>query len=196
MMTFAYFVSMGLVVWAGGLRVLDGQMTVGTLTEFLTFMTILQAPVRQLGLVVNSFARALTCGARLFAVLDLQKQISDQTNALDLKLTDGRVCFDNVSFSYPGSGATRILQNVSFEIQRGETLGIVGPPGSGKSTIAQLLPRYYDVSEGKITIDGQKISEYTLESLRQTFIVLSQDPFLFTASLENNIAYGLSLIHI
>lgn len=190
MMTFAYFVSMGLVVWAGGLRVLDGQMTVGTLTEFLTFMTILQAPVRQLGLVVNSFARALTCGARLFAVLDLQKQISDQTNALDLKLTDGRVCFDNVSFSYPGSGARRILKNVSFEIQRGETLGIVGPPGSGKSTIAQLLPRYYDVSEGKITIDGQKISEYTLESLRETVIVLSQDPFLFTASLENNIAYG------
>ena len=189
-MTFAYFISMGLVLWVGGLRVLDGQMTVGTLTEFLTFITILQLPVRQLGLVVNSFARASTCGARLFAVLDLESTIDDQANAQPLALSGGTVRFEDVSFAYPGDGARMVLRGISFEIRRGKTLGIVGPPGSGKSTIAHLLPRYYDVAGGRITIDGQDIRDVTLGSLRRAVRVVQQDPFLFTASLENNIAYG------
>ena len=189
-MTFAYFISMGLVLWVGGLRVLDGGMTVGTLTKFLTFMTILQLPVRQLGLVVNSFARTTTCGARLFAILDLEPEIVDHDGAPPLKLSNAVVRFDNVSFAYAGEGAPPVLRGVSFEVARGRTLGIVGPPGSGKSTIAHLLPRYYDVSGGRITIDGQDIRDVTLASLRQAVGVLTQDPFLFTASLENNIAYG------
>ncbi len=189
-MTFAYFIAMGLVLWAGGLRVLDGAMTVGTLTEFLTFMTILQLPVRQLGLVVNSFARTTTCGARLFAVLDLEPEITNREDAPPLRLIDGVLRFDDVSFAYAGEGAPPVLRGVSFEVARGQTLGIVGPPGSGKSTIAHLLPRYYDVSGGRITIDGQDIRDVTLASLRQAVGVLSQEPFLFTASLENNIAYG------
>ncbi|MHA1109115.1 MAG: ABC transporter ATP-binding protein [Alphaproteobacteria bacterium] len=189
-MTFAYFLSMGLVLWVGGLRVLDGAMTVGGLTEFLTFMTILQQPVRQLGLVVNSFARTTTCGARLFAVLDLEPAIIDREDSRALELSGGVLRFEDVSFAYAGEGSPPVLRGVSFELARGQTLGIIGPPGSGKSTIAHLLPRYYDVSGGRITIDGQDIRDVTLDSLRQAVGVLSQDPFLFTASLENNIAYG------
>ncbi len=189
-MTFAYVISMGLVLWVGGLQVLDGGMTIGTLTKFLTFMTILQLPVRQLGLVVNSFARTATCGARLFAVLDLEPEIVDRDDARPLELSDGVVRFDEVSFAYAGERAPPVLRGVSFEVARGRTLGIVGPPGSGKSTIAHLLPRYYEVSGGRITIDGQDIRDVTLASLRRAVGVLSQDPFLFTASLENNIAYG------
>lgn len=189
-MSFAYFISMGLVLWVGGLRVLDGTMTVGTLTVFLTFITILQAPVRQLGLLVNAIARASTCGSRLFAVLDLEPTVGDRESAAPLEVPEGTVRFEDVSFTYAGERAPPVLHNISFEVRRGQTLGIVGPPGSGKSTIANLLPRYYDPSSGRITIDGQDIREVTLGTLRQTVRVVHQDPFLFTASLENNIAYG------
>jgi ATP-binding cassette subfamily B protein len=189
-MNFAFFIAMGLVLWFGGQQVIDGKMTVGTLTEFLAFMTILQQPVRQLGMVVNSFARASTCGARLFAVLDLEPPIRDAKDAKAIEITEGTLKFDDVSFSYKGEDAPPVLKGVSFEVRRGRTLGIVGPPGSGKSTIAHLLPRYYDVSGGHITIDGQDIRDVTLESLRNSVRVVQQDPFLFTSTLENNIAYG------
>ncbi len=189
-MSYAYFIAMGLVLWVGGLQVLEGTMTVGTLTVFLTFITILQAPVRQLGLLVNSIARASTCGSRLFTILDLEPTIGDRENAQPIAVTEGCVRFEDVSFAYSGEGSLPVLRGVSFEVKRGKTLGIVGPPGSGKSTIAHLLPRYYDPSGGSITVDGQDIRDVTLESLRQTVRVVQQDTFLFTASLENNIAYG------
>jgi ATP-binding cassette subfamily B protein len=189
-MTFAYFIAMGLVLWVGGMRVLEGAMTVGVLTMFLTFINILQQPVRQLGLLVNSLARASTCGARLFSVLDLEPEISDRAGAKTLEPTMGTVRFEDVSFAYAGPDAPPVLHNVSFSVARGQTLGIVGPPGSGKTTIANLLPRYYDPSEGRITIDGQDLRDATLASLRQVVRVVQQDAFLFTASLENNIAYG------
>jgi ATP-binding cassette subfamily B protein len=189
-MAFAYFVAMGLVLWVGGLRVLEESMTIGTLTVFLTFITILQAPVRQLGLLVNSIARASTCGSRLFAILDLVPAIGDQKNAPILQLREGVVRFEDVSFAYNSDSALPVLHGVSFEVGRGQTLGIVGPPGSGKSTIANLLPRYYDPTEGRITIDGQDIRSVHIASLRHAVRVVQQDPFLFTASLENNIAYG------
>jgi len=189
-MTFAYFIAMGLVLWVGGLRVLEGRLTIGDLTEFLAFMTILQLPVRQLGLLVNSFARASTTGRRLFAVLDLEPTIADRPGAKPLKIRDSHVRYENVSFAYGGDDAPPALHGISFEVRRGRSLGIVGPPGSGKSTIAHLLTRFYDVSDGTITIDGQDVRDVTLESLRRQVLTVPQDPFLFTTSLENNIAYG------
>ena len=189
-MTFAYFVAMALVLWVGGSRVIEGSMTVGMLTQFLTFMTILQAPVRQLGLLVNSAARASTCGARLFAVLDLEPAIRDRPDAKPLTITQGQVRFENVSFAYGGPGSPPALRGVSFEVGRGKSLGIIGPPGSGKSTIVHLLTRFYDVSGGRITLDGQDVRDVTLESLRRHVCAVPQDPFLFMTSLQNNIAYG------
>ena len=190
-MSFSFFVAMGLVVWLGGLKVIDGEISVGRLAEFLAFMTILQMPVRQIGMLVNSFARASTCGARIFEVIDRQPYISDQEKASPLKITDGILKFDNVDFSFAsGLDAKNILSGISFTIGPGKTLGIVGPPGSGKSTIAHLIPRFYDVSGGNITIDNQDIRKVSLESLRQFVSVIQQDSFLFTASIENNIAYG------
>jgi len=162
-MTFSFFAAMGLVLWVGGGKVMAGEMTVGTLTSFLTFMTILQMPVRQLGLMVNAFARASTCGTRLFNLLDLEIAVRDAPDARDLALTDGTLRFENVSFAYPSSPMHEVLSNVSFEAKRGETIGIVGPPGTGKSTLAHLIPRFYDVTRGKITIDGQDIRKATLQ---------------------------------
>ena len=190
-MSYSFFVAMGLVVWLGGLKVIEGEITVGRLAEFLAFMTILQMPVRQIGMLVNSFARASTCGARLFEVIDRQPNISDEQKASPLKITGGVLKFNNVDFSFSsGLEAKNILSGINFTIVPGKTLGIVGPPGSGKSTIANLIPRFYDVSSGNITIDNQDIREISLESLRQFVSVVQQDSFLFTASIENNIAYG------
>ncbi|OWJ69041.1 multidrug ABC transporter [Inquilinus limosus] len=189
-MNLSFFVAMGLVLWVGGNRVIDGQISVGTLATFLTFMTILQMPVRQLGLLVNSFARASTCGTRLFDLLDLDLGIKDEPGAQDLVVSDGVLRFENVDFRYPGAGERNVLSGVSFEARRGETIGIVGSPGAGKSSLVHLIPRFYDVAGGRITIDGQDISKVTLNSLRQAVGIVQQDSFLFTTSIENNIVYG------
>lgn len=189
-MTLSFFAAMGLVLWVGGGKVMAGEITVGTLASFLTFMTILQMPVRQLGLMVNAFARASTCGARLFDLLDLDIAVKDARDATQLKVGEGVLRFENVDFSYPGTSQHKALASVSFEARRGETIGIVGPPGSGKSTLAHLIPRFYDVGGGRITIDGQDIAKATLQSLRRSVVVVQQDSFLFTTTIENNIAYG------
>ncbi len=189
-MTLSFFIAMGLVLWFGGSKVIAGEISVGTLASFLTFMTILQMPVRQLGLLVNSFARASTCGARVFKLLDLKPEVANAADALPLKLSSGQLRFDGVDFSYPGITNRSALSGISFEAHKGETIGIMGPPGSGKTTIAQLIPRFYDVSSGSISIDGQDIRSVTLQSLRQAVAVVQQESFLFTTSLENNIAYG------
>nr|WP_244487079.1 ABC transporter ATP-binding protein [Devosia sp. Leaf420] len=189
MMTLSFFVAMGLVLWVGGHKVIAGEMTVGTLASFLTFMTILQMPVRQLGLMVNSFARADTCGQRFYSFIDQAEEIIDKPGALPLKITKGTLRFEDVHFTYPGA-AHPTLTGVTFEGRAGQTIGIVGAPGSGKSTVAHLIPRFYDVTSGRITLDGQDISQVTLESLRRQVAVVQQDSFLFTTTIENNIAYG------
>jgi ATP-binding cassette subfamily B protein len=190
-MTIAYFTSMGLVLWVGGHKVLDGEMTIGKLAEFLSFMTILQAPVRQIGLVVNATARAMSSGARLFEILDLEPEIRDAPGAPDLAVARGVLRFENVDFAYEaGPAAKKVLSGISFEVGPGKTLGIVGPPGSGKSTIAHLIPRFYDATGGKVTIDGQDVRDVTLESLRRAVGVIQQDTFLFASSVAENVAYA------
>ncbi len=188
-MTFSFFVAMGLVLWVGGNKVMAGEMSVGTLASFLTFMTILQMPVRQLGLMVNSFARASTCGERFYGFLDQPLEIADAPGVADLKVTDGTLRFEDVRFTYPGANYPT-LDGVTFEAKAGQTIGIVGAPGSGKSTLAHLIPRFYDISGGRITIDGQDVSAVSLASLRRAVGVVQQDSFLFTTTIENNIAYG------
>ena len=188
-MTFSFFAAMGLVLWFGGNKVIDGEMSVGTLASFLTFMTILQMPVRQLGLMVNSFARASTCGERFYAFLDEPLAIVDAPGVAELKVTAGTLRFEDVRFTYPGANHPT-LDGITFEARAGQTVGIVGAPGSGKSTLAHLIPRFYDLSGGRITIDGQDVSAVSLQSLRRSVAVVQQDSFLFTTTIENNIAYG------
>lgn len=190
LMTLSFFAAMGLVLLVGGFKVQSGEITVGTLAAFLTFMTILQMPVRQLGMLVNSIARTSTCGARIFGLLDLEPAVADRPGAPALHLTTGTLRFQDVDFAYPSAPDTPVLQGITFEAKKGETIGLVGPQGSGKTTIAQLIPRFYDVNRGAITIDGQDIRDVSLKSLRQAVTVVSQDVFMFTTTMENNIAYG------
>lgn len=190
-MTFAYYAANGLVLWVGGHKIISGEITVGTLAEFLAFMAILKQPVRQVGMIVNSTARAFVSGSRVFDLLDLDPIVRDAPDAKPLKLSGGVIRFENVSFAYQeADGESPALEDVSFEVGPGKTLGIVGPPGSGKSTIAALIPRFYDPTAGRITIDGQDIRDVTLDSLREAVGVVHQDTFLFTATVNNNVAYG------
>jgi len=187
LMGVAFMLSMAAVLWVGGLQVIDGELSPGELTQFLAFMSILLQPVRQIGMMINGYARGSATGGRLFAVLDIDPNIQDKPDAKPLEITSGTLEFHNVSFSYEDEHA---LNGVSFKAEPGHTIGMVGPPGSGKSTIAHLVPRFYDPIKGHITIDGQDIRDVTLDSLRKAVGVVEQDTFLFTASVEHNIAYG------
>lgn len=188
-MNVSFHISLGLLLWLGGRKVLAGQMTVGRLTEFLTYMTLLQAPIRQVAMIFNSMARATSSGSRLFEVLDLQPEIADAPGARPLEVKEGVLRFEGVGFRYRADGR-QVLQDISFEVRPGKTVGIVGPPGSGKSTLANLIPRFYDATEGRITLDGVDIREVTLASLREYVGLVQQEAFLFDASVGHNVAYA------
>jgi ATP-binding cassette subfamily B multidrug efflux pump len=189
--TLAFYIAMALVLWVGGRRVVAGHMTIGTLTELVLYMRMLQMPIRQVTMVVNSAARATSSGTRLFEVLDAVPEVRDAPGAKPLKLAGGVLRFEDVSFAYgPGPDAKQQLAHVSFEVDPGKTLGIVGPPGAGKSTLAHLIPRFYDVTGGRITLDGQDVRDVTLASLREAVGVVQQDTFMFDATVTNNVAYA------
>ncbi len=185
----AFYLAIAAVLWAGGERVAAGKMSIGDLTEILTFMTILQQPVRQIIMIVNSAARATSSGQRLFQILDRDPAIQDRPGAEVLTAGRAILCFESVGFTYPGSTAP-VLKSISFEVAPGKTLGIVGAPGSGKSTIAHLISRFYDVTAGRITLDGHDIRDLTLDSLRGAIALVAQDTFLFDIAASANIAYA------
>ena len=187
-MTLSYYGSMAMLLWYGGHQVIDGAMSVGRLTEFLTYMTLLQAPIRQIAMIFASAARATSSGGRVFEVLDLAPDIDDAPGAPDLQAGEGVLRFEHVDFAY--DEGRPVLRDVSFEVRPGQTLGVVGAPGSGKSTIANLIPRFYDVTGGRITIDGRDIREVTLASLRQYVGLVQQEAFLFDTTVTNNVAYA------
>ena len=189
--TLAFYISMGLVMWVGGQRVVAGSMSPGTLTELVLYMLMLQMPIRQVTMVVNSSARATSSGTRLFEVLDTVPEVRDAPGAAPLKLTKGVLKFEDVGFAYDRApGAKQQVSHISFEVGPGKTLGIVGPPGAGKSTIAHLIPRFYDATRGRVSIDGQDVRDVTLASLREAVGVVQQDTFMFDATVTNNVAYA------
>jgi len=140
------------------------------------------------GWLVNSYARAASAGERMFEILDSNSPVQESVNALELPRPLGHVRFEDVSFSY--ESGKPVLSNVNIEAKPGEIIALLGAPGSGKSTIISLLPRFYDATAGRITIDGVDIKDYTLKSLRHNVGIVQQDVFLFTTSLRENIAYG------
>ena len=189
-MSFYFTVALGLILWYGGWEVLRGDLTAGEMAMFMLFLNQLTFPVRMAGFIINSFSRAISSGRRLFDVLDAPSPVKEKEDAIQLGRAEGTVRLENVTFSYtPGLPA---LQNVVVTAQRNEVIAILGAPGSGKSTIVNLLPRFYDVDEGRITIDNTDIRDVTLESLRRNVGIVQQDVFLFSATIRDNIAYGAS----
>ncbi len=185
--SFAFLVAWAVVLWAGGEKVINGDITIGELTQFFFYLALLRFPVRMLIMVINSTARASSAGGRIFEILDIPSDITDNPVADPLAISDGVLRFENVSFNY---GDAPALRNVSFEARKDHTIGIVGAPGSGKSSITNLIPRFYDPTSGRVTIDGTDLRDATVNSVRQTIGLVEQDPFLFDGSIRNNIRYG------
>ncbi|MCE2456826.1 MAG: ABC transporter ATP-binding protein [Dehalococcoidia bacterium] len=187
-MLFTFLLAMGLILFFGGRRVIGGEMTVGELAEFIFYLQMLQMPVRMAGWLVNSYARAASAGQRLFEILDAKSPVQEEENARELRRPRGRVRFHNVTFSYDHT--RRVLRGVNLDAQPGEVVALLGPPGSGKTSVVNLIPRFYDSTGGWISIDGSDIRNVTLESLRRNIGIVQQDVFLFTTSIRENIAYG------
>ena len=187
-MLFTFLLAMGLILFFGGRRVIGGEMTVGELAEFIFYLQMLQMPVRMAGWLVNSYARAASAGQRLFEILDAKSPVQEEENARELRRPRGRVRFHNVTFSYDHT--RRVLRGVNLDAQPGEVVALLGPPGSGKTSVVNLIPRFYDATGGWISIDGSDIRNVTLESLRRNIGIVQQDVFLFTTSIRENIAYG------
>ena len=175
------------VVWYGGLQVIDRTISLGTMVEFSLYLMMLQRPIRMLGMTINTYARAVAAGERIFEILDTQSEIEEKSDAIDMASVAGNVKFESVS--YKASGLP-VLQDITIEARAGEVIGIVGSTGSGKSTIINLLPRFYDVTGGRITLDGYDIRDLTFRALRQHIGLVAQETFLFAASIRENISYG------
>ena len=187
-MLFTFLVSMGLILWYGGTRVIDGHMTPGELAQFIFYMQILAMPVRMTGFLVNSYARAASAGERLFEVFDAKSPVQESASATHMPRVSGHVRLEDVTFSY--DGGPPVLKDFSLDIEPGKVIALLGAPGSGKSTIVNLIPRFYDVSSGRIELDGTDIRDVTLASLRRNIGIVQQDVSLFTTSISKNIAYG------
>jgi ATP-binding cassette subfamily B protein len=176
------------IIWYGGYQVMNGSMSVGEITAFILYLGLLMMPVRHLGMMVNLYSRTVSAGQRILEILDTESEVVEKPGAIDLGRTRGRISFQNVSFSY--DKISPALKDISFEVQPGQLVALLGGSGSGKSTVANLLARFYDVSDGKITIDGVDIRDITLASLRKNVVTAQQDVFLFSSTIKENIAYG------
>ncbi len=179
---------LALVLFFGGWMVIQGRLGLGAILAFNAYLLMLQAPFMMLGQLVMMGQRAKASAERIFEILDERPEVVERPGAYDLVGARGEVALRGVGFAY--ANGVRVLEGVDLEVSPGETVAIVGRTGSGKSTIARLLTRFYDVTEGAITIDGHDVRDLTLESLRREVGVVLDEPFLFSVSIRENIAYG------
>ncbi len=177
-----------LVIGVGGLMAANGELAPGDVVAFLLYLSSLYAPINSLARLNEDLQDALAAGERIFELLSVESDVKDSENAFDIGKTDGVIEFHNVSFSYNSSSS--VLHNFSLKINKGETVALVGSTGVGKTTIASLVTRFYDPTEGSITLDGADLRDITLSSLHDNISIVLQDVFLFHGTVEENILYG------
>ncbi len=187
-MTFLISMSIFLLLLFGGPAALDGRITVGSLFAMISYVLMLNTPVQRLGFLVNLAATAGASAQRILEIVDLPGEVVDRPDALALGATRGEVAFEHVSFAY--RDRLNILADIDFHAQPGERIALIGPTGSGKSTITNLIPRFYDVSGGRVLVDGHDVRDLQLKSLRRHIGIVMQEPFLFSQTVAENIAYG------
>jgi len=175
------------VIVYGGLQVLRGALTPGAFFAFMTALFLLYGPVRQISAAYQNIQNGLAASQRVFKVLDQKSEIVEKQGAPDLPAPPGIICFNNVNFSY---GTEPVLTEVNLTIQPGEVIALVGMTGSGKTSLVNLLPRFFDVDSGSLTMSGHDVRDVTLRSLRLQIALVSQHPYLFNASVHDNICYG------
>jgi ATP-binding cassette subfamily B protein len=188
-LAFLISLSTALAFLVGGPMVINGVISLGTLVAISSYVVMLSGPVQRLGNTINMAAEAVASGERVFEVLDAPREISDAPDAVELPEVEGRVRFEHVSFRY-GDGKQPALHDIDLEARPGELVALVGHTGSGKSTLVNLILRFYDVTDGCVTVDGYDIRAVTLKSLRRQIGMVLQDSLLFSTTIRENIAYG------
>ncbi len=188
-----FYAAMGMlaqviVLWWGATLVAKGDLSPGQLAGFLLYLNLLLMPMRMLGMIVSNFARAGAAGERIFEILDSESAVKEKADAMELKDVKGHVRFEDVSFGY--DAISPVVCDVDIDAPPGKLVALLGPTGSGKTTIVNLMPRFYDVAKGRIAIDGIDIRDVTISSLRANIGIIQQDIFLFSATIRENIAYG------
>jgi ATP-binding cassette subfamily B protein len=177
------------VTWGGGVQILAQRLTIGELVAFQGYLIVAMFPITMLGMIMMSISQASASAERIFEILDAESDVKEKPDAATLRPLTGGLRFEGVGFRYFGVGAP-VLQDVSFATGASETLAIVGATGSGKSTVINLIPRFYDVTGGRITIDGVDIRDVTLQSLRRQIGIVLEETTLFGGTIRENIAYG------
>jgi len=187
-LSFLPLLAQAAILLVGGQMVAHGSLSVAGFVRFNLYLAMLVMPLRALGMWIGQAQRATASGERIFQVIDEPEDIVDADGARELPPGPGRVTFEGVTFGYD---ATRpVLHDVSLELEAGRVVALIGHTGAGKTTLASLVPRFYDVQEGRVAIDGADVREVTLTSLRREIGVIAQDPFLFSATVRENIAFG------
>jgi len=176
-------------LYAGGIQIIHGTLTIGDWQEFSLYLIFMFLPIAQFGFIITQFSQASASATRIFEILDAKSDVTDKPEALTLPVVDGHIKFENVGFRYFGAGDP-VLKNVSFETLPGQVVALLGATGSGKTTIINLLPRFYDPTEGRITIDGHDLRDLSLQSLRAQIGIVLQETTLFLGTIRDNIAFG------
>ena len=189
LMTFSVYFAAGIQLLFGGYMVMQGDITPGDLTAFLFYLLTITVYIRMIGWLGNQLSRAVASGERIFEILDARPEVREKPDAAENAVTAGRITFSDVSFGY--GDHDHVLQDVSFEAEPGQVIAVVGATGSGKTTLVSLIPRFYDPTQGTVVIDGMDIRDMTLDHLRSSIGLVQQDVFLFSATIRDNIAYGV-----
>lgn len=176
------------IIWYGGSLVIRHQLSLGELVAFTTYLAQLVNPIRRFGMIIPALAMAAAAGERIFEILDAESEVREAPDAISLPPVQGHVCFEHVSFAYFRRHG--VLQDISFEALPGQVIALLGATGSGKTTITNLIPRFYDPVAGRITIDGYDIRRVTLTSLRDQIGIVLQESTLFATTIRENIAFG------
>jgi ATP-binding cassette, subfamily B, multidrug efflux pump len=177
------------IIYFGGRQIINGTLTFGEWQKFSLYLVYVFFPLGQLGLIISQMSQASASANRVFEILDTKSDVADKPGAVPLPPVQGNVAFDHVTFSYFG-GSEPVLNDVTFEAQPGQTVALLGATGSGKSTIINLIPRFYDVSGGRVTVDGYDLRDVTVESLRSQIGIVLQETTLFSGTIRDNIAFG------
>ncbi len=178
----------GIVLWFGGLAVARSELTLGVMVAFLAYVSRFFQPIRELSQLYTTMQAAMAGGERVLDLLDTRPEITDQPDAIEMPTIAGQVELRHVSFSYRGD--TRVLHDVNLVIEPGQTVALVGPTGAGKTSIANLVARFYDVIDGAVLIDGMDVRQVTQHSLRRQMGLVPQEPFLFSGTIADNIHFG------
>ena len=189
LLTFLPFIAQALVLLVGGRMVISGSLSEGAFVSFYLLLAMLVMPLRMLGMWIGQAQRAVAAGERIFEILDEPEEVADDPGATTLPDGPGEVVFEDVAFGYDPERP--VLEDVDLRIAAGRTVALIGPTGSGKTTLAALVPRFYDTTRGRVLVDGVDVRKLVRRSLRSEVGVISQDPFLFSASIRDNIALGM-----